>query len=538
MKKSKERIYIQQWLDLKPYKSQAPTDRYYLNLCNQVKKTMNTDKHSFVFQVYLNNAEIDLLACFITSYFEDLISETNIWNTFIKIHQREYEKYLPFYEIEGDYYEKEINLHDICFLTWYFLTTVQQDSLIFPLNDFIIETARKVMKVFENAWEHAPENEVLQTFYAIDEAEEDFYKVRNLIDIILFQTYLFYPDTLFDTRESELELIEERKDDEYLLDLLHANRNYRLHNSHTRLLGLKGQEWVAEILGENHRLSKDILNMSKQIVGLFFYKGQDNENIFLEHVASGMKFNLVKKSYDHSENLIEVDTLLTMGIAQWKNEWWFSGISLQNDFNPDLVLDEKNSIHSRSAVNFLEHKDNDLEDMLDKQFKAFKKFNNNQPIAFMASGKIDAFIDDYMAFFNDSLDLSQKEREQADQRARDDGFFAGEDEMKFSSDELESGLVFFNPKNGIEVALEINSAFPMKNNSFYNEDESEEHIMHLFFEEDYSAELVLYCIDNFKQDLKFFNSTLGKLYLDNMDFLLRFWKREHYFSSPRIAFIG
>lgn len=535
MNKLKERIYIKQWLDLKPYDSQSHTDSYYLKLCNEVKQAIITNKQSFVLQIYLDNDEIDVLACFMTSYFEDLISETNIWNTFIKIHEKLYGNYLPFYEIH-EYYEQEINLPDIYFLIWYFMNTIQQDKFIAPFNDFIIETSNKVIKVFENAWEYAPENKLLKTFYSIDEEETDFYKARNLIDNVLFKTYLFYPDTLMDLRDSEYEIIEESKNDEHLLNFLNENRDNRLHNSFTRLLGLKGQEWIAEILGENHNLSKDFPKISKKIRGYFFYKGQDEQNVFLEHIASGKKFDLTKKSFDHSETLKKVDTILFMGVVQWRNEWWFSGVYFQTEYNPDLVLDEKNSMKSRSAVNFLDYQNNDMDDILGEQLKAFKEFNNNQQIAFMDSDKIESFLKDYIVFFNNSLKLTQKEKEEAKQRAREDGFFGNEHETKDFSEVSESGLVFFNPKSGTEIALAVNSAFPMKNNSFYNENESEEHIIRLFFAEELSTELAMYCIENFEKDLKYFKSAEGKLYLDNIDFLLRFWKRGNYYSKPTITF--
>jgi len=519
MDKLKERIYIPRWLDLKPYESQTPTDGYYLKLCNDVKKSIITNKQSFILQFYLDNDEIDVLACFLTSYFEDLISETNIWNTFIKVHKKLYRKYLPFYRID-EYYEQEINLPDICFLIWYFMNTVQQEKFIAPFNDFIIETSDKVMDVFENAWEYAPENELLKTFYSIDEKETDFYVARNLIDNILFKSYLFYPDSLQDLRDSEIEIFEESENDEHLLTLLNENRDHKLHHIYTRLLGLKGQEWVAEILGDNHNLSQYFPVISKKIRGYFFYKGQDKENVFLEHIASGKKFNLTKKSFDHYDKLTDIDTILFMGIVRWIEEWWFSGVYFQ------------------IAVNFLDHQEKNMDEILGEQLNAFKVFNNNKQIAFMDSVKLESFVKDYIEFFNNSLNLSQKEKDEAKQRARDDGFFGNESEARDFSEVSESGLVFFNPKSGTEIALAVNSAFPMKNNPFFNEVESEEHIMRLLFSEELSKELVMYCIDNFKDDLEFLKSAEGKIYLDNIDFLLRFWKRGNYFTKPSITFTG
>ncbi|MCU4176583.1 DUF3843 family protein [Carboxylicivirga sp. N1Y90] len=537
MGKLKEQIYINRWLDLKPYDSPCSTDGYYLELCNLVKKTMITNKQSFMLQNHLDKDEIDVMACFLTSYFEDLISGTRIWDTFIKVHKRSYKKVLPFYEID-EYYEQEINLPDIYFLIWYFMNTVQQDKFISPFMEYIIEISETVMDVFENAWEYAPENEYLKAFYSIDEKETDFYLARNLIDNVLFKSYLFYPDTLLDLRDGEMEMIEESKNDENLINFLNDNRDHKLYNTYTRLLGLKGQEWVAEILGDGHSLSKHYRKISKKISGYFFYKGQDEEDVFLEHIASGKQFKLTKKSFGHYGGLKDIDTILFMGIAEWRNEWWFSGVYFQSDFNPDLVLDEKNSVKSRSVVNFLDYQKKDMDEILNEQLKAFKMFNNKQQIAFMQSDEIEFFTGNFIETFNASLNLSQKEKEEAKQRARNDGFLGSEHEKKDFSRVSESGLVFFNPKSGVEIALAVNSAFPIKNNPYFNESESEEHIIRLFFTEGLSTELTMYCIDNFKHELKFFETVEGKMYLDNIDFLLRFWKRGNYHTKPSITFTG
>jgi hypothetical protein len=537
MNKLKDRIYIKQWLALKPYNNQTVTDGYYIELCNKVKQAILTNKLSFLHQIYLEKDEIDVLACFLTSYFEDLITGTNIWSSFINIHKKLYDKQLPFYDLT-EYYEEEINLQDIHFLVWYYLNTIQKEKFIVPTNEFIIEISKPVLEVFETAWEYAPENKFLKTFYSISEKETDFYIARNLIDTVLFKTYLFYPDTLLDLHAKESEIFEESKNDEHLLSYLNENRDNLLHDSNTSLLGLKGQEWVAVILGENHGLSKDFLKISKKIKGYFLYKGQDDTDIFIEHIASGKKFSLTKKSFDQSKTLNEIDTIIYLGIVMWKQEWWFSGVYFQGRFNPDLILDEKNSLESRMSVNFLDHQVRDMNKILQEQFKAFKEFNNGMQIAFMHADKIVPFLKDYMEYFSNSLKLSKKEIEAAKQRARNDGYFGTEDKSHDFTEVSENGLVFFNPKSGTEVALEVNSAFPATNNPFFNIKDSVEHIMRLFYNESLSTELAMYCIDNFKSKLPFLKGVEGKMYLKNIDFLLRFWKKGNYFPKPSITFTG
>ena len=76
------------------------------------------------------------------------------------------------------------------------------------------------------------------------------------------------------------------------------------------------------------------------------------------------------------------------------------------------------------------------------------------------------------------------------------------------------------------------------NNPFCNIEESEDDILHLLMSEELSTELVKYCIDHCKTDLPFFNKNIGKKYLEDIDFLLRFWKRESYHSKPSITYTG
>ncbi|HET9056089.1 MAG TPA: DUF3843 family protein [Chitinophagaceae bacterium] len=532
-----KRIYIKDWLELKPYGKQTVTDNYYLKICNDVKKVITTNKQSFVLQRYLDNEDINLLSCFLTSYFEDLISETNIWTSFVKTHQRLYRKQLPFYNLV-EYYEEEINPQDISFLIWYFLNTVQEEKFISPFNDFIVETAEKIVDVFDKEWEYAPENEYLKTFYQIDQKQNNFYIARNLIDTVLFKTYLFYPDTLFKLQEQEIEIIKNNKEKNNITMFLNENRDRTLHKVHTRLLGLKGKEWVSEILGANHLLNKDFLTISKKIQGFFLYKGQDKNNIFIEHIASSKKFNLTKKSFDHSHTLKELDTILFIGIAMWKDEWWFSGVFFQQPFNPDLILDEKNSLESRMAVNFLDHQKKETDEMLKKQLSAFKDFNNGSQIAFLPSVRIEEYYKEYIEFFNNTLNLSEKEIREAKQRARNDGFFGTNDTHKDFSELSETGLVFFNPNGGTEIALAVNSAFPMASNPYFKEEDSEEHMMRLLMDQSLSTELVIYCIDNCKTKLSFFTKGVGKKYLEDIDFLLRFWKKDNYHTIPSITYTG
>ena len=542
MDRMKKRIFIKDWLAFKPYEKQTSTDSYYLRICNEVNDSFHKEIPSFMYNTFLDDSQLRNLICFLTSYFEDIISGTNIWNTFVKLHERLYKKPLPLYEPDEYYYEEEINQEDVYFLTWYFLNTIQEEKFIPPYNEFILLAAEVAYDVFDEAWEVAPENNTLRSYYQIDKNEEDYYIARHLIDNILFNTYLFHPDT-FKRLDIQLqEIIDENEGEreDVILALMNETRDGLVHTACTALLGMKGKEWAAEILGSDHPLYRDFLNMSPKIEGMFLYKGQDKRYISIEHIASGKKFQVTQRSFEYADSLKEVDTILYMGITQWKNEWWFSGIFFQQPFNADLILKEKNSLESRRAVSFLDHTKKVTKEALKTQFQAFLDINNGSQMAFMLKKNIDDFFQRYTRRYQSLVKLTEKERKASRRRARKEGFSATNEvpiDIHLPED-AESCLVFFNPKSGVEVAYGVNNAFPLPNNPFFDADHSREDIMFLLSSEEISTELAMFCIDHCKDDLDFFQAGFGKLLLEDLDFMLRFWKKEHYFSKPSITFAG
>jgi hypothetical protein len=106
-----------------------------------------------------------------------------------------------------------------------------------------------------------------------------------------------------------------------------------------------------------------------------------------------------------------------------------------------------------------------------------------------------------------------------------------------ASNEIESALLFFNSKSGLEIAFGINSAFPTTTNPFYNEKDCIDHTFMLLFEDDFSTELALYCVNNFKDESIFFDEFEDD-YLDDLDFVLRFYKGSNYLAKPEITLTG
>ena len=532
MKKKQYRIYLDQWLNLKPYRKHNPCDTYYLKLCNRVQEVI---KDFIILRMYLTEEETGDLSCFLTAYFEDQISQTGLWQTFVRLHRELYGKWLPFYDTGSDYYEDEINGQDLCFLCWYYLNSRETERMISPYNDFLSELSQQVLEVFEEAWEVAPENELLREAYQLPE-NCDYYQARMLMDKILFQSYLFFPDSGLRFQDDAANLLQEDRRNPNMPAFISELRDSLVHGTHTKLLSLTGKKWAAELLGREHPRYADLLELSPRVQGYFLYKSQNQTHILLEHIASAKPFELLKETFDHASSLHTPGQILFISMLRWQQEWWFSGLHMVKDHDAALIDEQKHSPEARQSVAFLDQQESKILELLQEQYQNFLKFNGGSPIAFMAAGRMHAFNREFLEYHNQSLKLSEKERNEALNSAKEK---IADPKVGLPEDTFEGmpedSLAFFNQLAGMEMAFGITSAFPDPKNPFYSEAESRAAVQDLLFSPDFSKELVQYCIGQHSAQLPFFQEDPGRKYLEDLDFLLRFCKAENYHTKAEIT---
>ena len=134
MNTDKQRIYNGDWKTLHPYSGSAPTDLYYITLANKVLAAIRAVETSLEESDYrkIDETEQKELACILTAYFEDIISQTGIFQAFTRIHGKRFGKPLPFYTLDEDYTPGEINIEEVQFLVWHY--HMQLNNLDIPLS--------------------------------------------------------------------------------------------------------------------------------------------------------------------------------------------------------------------------------------------------------------------------------------------------------------------------------------------------------------------------------------------------------------------
>ncbi len=526
----KDRIYIQDWLEMKPYDKQKPTDLYYLRICNEIKEGLEEDP-------YLNYTLIELIGkkyvnsfiCFIVSYFEDLISESGLWSAFIHAHKKLYGTFLPHYKPE-EYYEDEINPEDIYFLTWYFVNSISDETYYGFNDESIFEISEFLFDYLDKYWEEAPENKELKKFYQIDEKEGDnIFRVKEFLLNIFTYSYLFYPDTGREIFNENQKIIKDFEDNEDLDELekntqmlvsVSENTDIFVLNKASRLLSLSARDWAAEILGENHPLYNTFLDMSPMVLGIFEYNGKSFNNYFLKHLGTGEEITVLKKKGDLQPELDEKYPYYYLNIIRWNNRWHIIGFPLGLRENEAKDITEgKGEKYYKTAFDFLEKRKKRIASENKRNYKIFLEFNNREPIVFLPADEIDNYVDSFKEF-------AQNYKQ---------GKVTKNKHFDFDKNATETGLVFFNPNYGIEAVVNHNAPFAVPHNPYFDEKNAEDDLFSLFSSQFASVELINYCLENSIEKLPFLKKPLWKEILGNADFLMRFWRKELYYPEEKLV---
>ncbi len=515
------------WLSLHPYTKAAQSDFYYLRLCNDVADILFSYDY-FEIELDLSDDKIKDLACFLTAYFEDVISGVGLWKAFTQQHLELYDTCLPFF-IPDEYYQDEINPEDIMFLLWYYSSMVLYEERI--LSPAIFAEAPPVIDIFDlffSEYEQAPENLKLKQIMEVAPDEEDFFRVRDRLRWILLDSWLLHFSRLYLEQ-----IIEDVLDDGTTADNLETYAteiaDTFLFTSYTPLLAVKGKNWLAYSLGSGHPLFNNILDISVKIRGFFLFLGYEDNNLLFQHVTTDTRLRVTAWSLEMSEDWRAGESIFLIGFVKWKEKWWFSGTYAKFGYDQGLIENVK---ASDSAGRLFGLDPVLLRKAVEEQNVTFLKYNKGKPIAFLGSQEeAGRFVQEYLIFHNEQLDISDNQRKEALEKIQ---MISEQKSLEKKTEVPDSvpGLVYFNPASGIELAFGFNKLIPEPDNPWYMGPDADEDAMRLLYSQYISKECLEYILEHeVVPGLGFPGEGGQKLLTENLDFMIRFWKKKHYHSE-------
>ena len=536
MARREESIYMQRWLSFHHYSSPQQSDFYYLKLCNEIYKTLEDDDFPDE-ELALSDDEKKTLACFITGYFEDVISGPGLWKAFTDQVDELYGTRLPFFDPDPDeYYPDEINPDDINFLLWYFLSMVfRDDTIISPAICEWSELTDEIFEILEREYESAPENLKLKQFLTVSPDEDNYYELNVRMRWIMVDSWMHHFsgqefDELVADKFSgeEDEPMPEETREEYLYDTMDTF----VHSKHTPLLARKGNEWLAYVLGPDHPLFEPVLGMVEKKSGFYLYMGKEGEDQQFQHIATGRELKVTSRSMQLPAGTEPGKSVSFAGFVQWKGRWWFSGALVDFGYDANLIRSEKESEESKTLFG----KDPDMERAENRQFyPSFLKFNHGTPLAFVESEEAaNSFIRDLLAYHNRSAGRSARKRRKQRELTEQEVLPGRPGDITDSGpEEAITGMIFCDPDGGTELAFGYNDLISDPRNSWYVENDyggdDDEEAMMLLESVYISEKWVQYLVANYDLPGLEFPGMGGRdLLMDNLDFMLRFWKEKGY----------
>lgn len=172
-----------------PKNALSESDVYFAHLARKIlselsrNKLIDTDFSGWLRDISLKSAV----------YFEDVISGLGLFAGLRKMHGQMFGKKLPFFTLDSDYLDDEINIEDLQFLIWIIMqksaTETDNLRLLNIENPGIVTVASTVMNILEKEYETAPENEKLHDLLH-EHAYSDFLEFRSILEWLHYDSYL------------------------------------------------------------------------------------------------------------------------------------------------------------------------------------------------------------------------------------------------------------------------------------------------------------------------------------------------------------
>ena len=334
-----KKIYPKKWLELHPYKQTNSVDQYYVGIANEIHKRLYS---STIADAFEEEENIRYTSLCLAAWFEDVISQTGIWQAFTAECRKRYGAYLPFYPIKGDYFPDEINLEDIRFLLWHHIQYLCRGiSAINPENPGIEQTAQEIYGLLAEEYETAPENERMQEFlYHSAMEEEDFFRYREILDWFHYQCYFNIENVAQYRDEAERLLDDEKITPEMAETLIYATRTSLTFKGRRNLLSLTSPEWLA-LIGKAHPEHQLWGKVKARENSCYLLEKEDGEYLYVRDLCSEDKgeFKITKKSLNLSairSREVGKSTLICE-LIYFGNAWWQCGMLLENKYDQKIA---------------------------------------------------------------------------------------------------------------------------------------------------------------------------------------------------------
>ena len=411
-------------------------------------------------------------AIFLGGWFEDIISQTGLWQVFTSECEKRYGTKLPFFELDGNYYSDEVNLEDIQFIIWHCLQSRSKDKFVYtPNNQPLRKLSKKIYDFLAIEYPVAPENERLKDFYDFsDPTLNVFIEYRNKIEWFFMNSYInmgCYRDYCESMEEKIEEFTHNENNDDATIEiLLYSHKVETILFGRTPLLGITAPEYMKLLQEHNHAdHNAPYMNIDFATNNLYLVeKEEDDYYIFKKLTGDKRHYKVDKTSLnENTEWLVVGDTVVTSTLFKYGEYWNHNGAmrNYSTSENPGL----QNII-----------KEIDLETSGQKEKKSYDDFleitQGKRIMFFKNPDELSNFVSTKLKYKNTlPTDL-----------------------LKWKDSPV---MATVSPKNGLAFLAHISDCVAAPNNPYYNQEHADENAIALLIGKHIIPyEISCYLLDN------------------------------------------
>lgn len=185
-------IDIKEFLIRQPsFPKQTKTDQYYLGIANDLLDIFAKSGLGELIPESVGKR----MALGLTGYFQDIIADAGIWRSFVDANRKLYGYSVPFNDSGENYVDYELNLEDVQFLTWYFLSMSYEEMRdMYPDSPMVRELAYSWYEYLDSVYEESPEPEDFNITRGLELNDpEDHEAIYHLGQWLFLHCYLMTP---------------------------------------------------------------------------------------------------------------------------------------------------------------------------------------------------------------------------------------------------------------------------------------------------------------------------------------------------------
>jgi Protein of unknown function (DUF3843) len=336
-----KQVTLADWLAMKPYDTPINNyDNFYLQQCQKVHSILKLQdvwfkKHD------VSHEQFRELSCQLVSYFEDYIVEIGLWSSFIEHNKELYHYPLPFYDLT-DYDETYINVEDIAFLIWHYLTKYTPEEYIMnPDHDCIMMLSESIFKHFETVMDDAPAIDLYNNFFTIKD-DEDYFVFKTKMKWFSTESYLIGVDLGKKYTQLKKEILEEGKlkktEPAKLGIVVYSMIEKYLYQKRSSFSALNGPEWFAKIAKCSDTRRQEIIDLTYWIDGKFFMKERQKTHFVFEHIYTKIEYKALIDSFQNNKDMQPRENdAYVMHLVRWNGEYLLSGMMYTEQMTPTTL---------------------------------------------------------------------------------------------------------------------------------------------------------------------------------------------------------